>query len=173
MNLVDEWARLPRPSGSYVTIMMPYKRDSPARPYPTTIKAMTDPPVKATRSATPRPSSLAAWAVRTLASVATRIPAQPVKALSAAPVKKAQPYRTPSKRLPVGGSTLYNKTNTTVTTTQYKANALYSVHKKDLAPDCICSEMRFILSFPLGARRNYTTHTPIIVINNMLSTTMS
>ena len=59
-------------------------------PSPTTDIPITEPPAKATRSAGAI-EARAAFAVRTLAAVATRIPNQPATAEQSAPIRKERP----------------------------------------------------------------------------------
>mmetsp|Transcript_9934 Transcript_9934/g.24776 ORF Transcript_9934/g.24776 Transcript_9934/m.24776 type:complete len:218 (-) Transcript_9934:370-1023(-) len=113
--------------------------ESPNMPSPTTIKPATDPPVKATRRAEPSPPLSAAFAVRTLASVAATIPPHPETADKTAPKKKETAYRIPVS----GWPTLRANNRRTIPTTK-NDKYLYSVIRKARAPDLIWSETRFM-----------------------------
>ncbi len=114
---------------------------SPSTPIPTTPIPITDPPVKATSRARPR-LVRAAWVVRTLALVATRIPMKPARAELNAPNTKEMPTRGEEVSL------LAVKANRTATHATNTDSTLYSAFRKAIAPSAIWPAILFILSVP-------------------------
>ena len=95
---------------------------------PTTVMPMTAPPLKATSRAGARPMRAAA-VVRTLAFVATRMPAQPATADATAPSTKERAM----SGLRASSPSLA-KARSTATMTTKPARTLYSARRKAMAP---------------------------------------
>ena len=110
---------------------------SPKIPKPTTQSPITAPPEKAIESALFIPLSLAAFAVRTFAFVATFIPTYPANVERTAPT---------IKQTAVIQSIPNPKTKKSTTTKTIKI--LYSANKNAFAPSAIEPEISFIFSFP-------------------------
>jgi hypothetical protein len=103
---------------------------------------MTDPPKKATSSAFAWPTSLAAAAVRTLASVAEYIPVNPARIEKSAPTRKATAVYRSMKTV--------KRANTARTN---QASTEYSRLKNTIAPVRISEAMEIIAADPAGSRR--------------------
>ena len=115
---------------------------SPNRPSPTTPSPITEPPAKAMASPPPR-LVRAAWVVRTLALVATRMPMNPARAEQKAPQTNetaTSGWLLGEMRPPAPSSSATQATKT--------ASTLYSARRKAIAPSEIARAMRCIFSFP-------------------------
>ena len=114
---------------------------NPKTPKPTTPIPITDPPVKATSRALPR-LVRAAFVVRTLALVATRIPINPARAEQNAPNTNDKPTNGDDVSL------LAVKANKRATQTTNTLKILYSAFRKAIAPSAMWPAIFFILSVP-------------------------
>ena len=115
----------------------------PSTPNPTTPMPITEPPAKAISNALPK-LVRAAWVVRTLALVATRIPIKPARPEQNAPTIKESPI---SGELSLR-SWLPLMPSSTATTNTKIASTRYSAFKNAIAPSAIAFEMRIIRSVP-------------------------
>ena len=118
------------------------KLESPIIPRPTTLIPITEPPVKATFSASER-LFRAAFVVLTLAAVATRIPIYPARADEIAPIIKDKATKRLLPLLPRKRSIATASTN--------QAKTLYSLDRKAMAPSCMFLAMVVIVSFPASS----------------------
>ena len=125
------------------------KMPSPSKPSPTTPSPITDPPAKAIASPSPR-LLRAAWVVRTLALVATRMPIKPAKAEQNAPPTNETATRgwLFSETKPPA-----SKSNATLPTNI--ASTLYSARKKAIAPTAMASAICCIFSVPGSCRATH------------------
>ena len=114
----------------------------PSVPSATTVRPITAPLEKATRSALER-LVVAACVVRTAALVAVRMPIHPAPADSRAPTRKAMPvsHESPGR----------NATRITNMMATKPARTVYSVRRKAMAPARMSAAIRCILSVP-GSR---------------------
>ena len=103
---------------------------------------MTDPPAKATCSARARPVR-AAWVVRVLARMATRMPRKPASPDARAPVTKDRAMRALDSTLP-----MFATASSAATITTNIASTRYSALRKAMAPSEMLAPMAFIFSVP-------------------------
>ena len=91
----------------------------------------------------------AAWAVRTLARVAVRIPTQPAAPLHSAPATNASAVQGDESARP---SSAYPTSSSTVTTATKTARIVYSRLRKAVAPSAMLAAIARISSVPSSAR---------------------
>ena len=106
---------------------------------------MTEPPEKAMDSARFMPDSRAAFAVRTLARVATRIPKKPARMEQRAPSRKQTAVSQPIKAAISPKSTATKKTR-----------ILYSDFRKAFAPSAMADAISCMRALPGAARETKT-----------------
>ena len=120
---------------------MTYKPVTPKTPNPTTLRPITDPPVKATFNAFAK-LYCAALVVRLFAFVATFMPKNPAKPEAKAPTKNDIDTNQESPLLFAANA------NRQATITTKIASTRYSAFKNAMAPSAILAPICFILSVP-------------------------
>ena len=138
---------LPRVTGSSIPAprrRITNQREMSSIPSPTTVKPMTEPEEKATRSPLFR-LSLAAWAVRALEFVAIFIPTRPASMDQIPPVRKAKGVNLESMAPPVPKAMASSRRNTT---TKTLATVAYWCDRYALAPERMAEAIFFMASLP-------------------------